>query len=91
VARSLLNDLRIRSAKPRSKAYRLADGDGLYLFVPSSGASASDGARDGASAGRNQLSLGSQGFESAAWRADWLAFARLPCPSDWLSAVATDQ
>jgi integrase len=38
--RHLLNDLRVRNAKPRERAYRLADGDGLYLFVPPSGARA---------------------------------------------------
>ena len=38
--RHLLNDLRVRNAKPREKAYRLADGDGLFLFVPTSGARA---------------------------------------------------
>ena len=34
MARHLLSDLRVQKAKPRAKAYRLADGDGLYLFVP---------------------------------------------------------
>ena len=40
MARHLLNDLRIRNTKPRKKAYRLADGDGLYLYVPPSDARA---------------------------------------------------
>lgn len=35
--RHILNDSRIRAAKPKHKPYRLADGDGLYLFVPPSG------------------------------------------------------
>jgi integrase len=34
MARHLLSDLRVQKAKPRAKAYRLADGDGLYLYVP---------------------------------------------------------
>jgi integrase len=38
MARHLLNDLRIRNTKPRKKPFRLADGDGLYLYVPPSGA-----------------------------------------------------
>ena len=38
--RHLLNDLRVRNSKPREKPYRLADGDGLYLYVPPSGKSA---------------------------------------------------
>jgi integrase len=37
MARHLLNDRRIRAAKPGAKPYRLADGDGLFLFVPPSG------------------------------------------------------
>src|SRR5438046_356147 len=41
MARHLLNDLTVRNAKPDDdKSYRLADGDGLYLFVPPSGARA---------------------------------------------------
>jgi integrase len=39
MARHLLTDRRIQSAKPRAKPYRLADGDGLFLYVPPSGAS----------------------------------------------------
>ena len=39
--RHLLNDLIVRNAKPDDdKSYRLADGDGLYLYVPTSGARA---------------------------------------------------
>src|SRR5665213_2897716 len=37
MARHLLNDRQVKLAKPRDKAYRLRDGDGLYLFVPPSG------------------------------------------------------
>lgn len=33
----LLSDLKIKSAKPRSKPYKLADGAGLYLEVTPSG------------------------------------------------------
>lgn len=35
--RHLLSDLVVRRAKPREKPYRMADGEGLYLFVPPSG------------------------------------------------------
>ena len=35
--RHILSDRHIRAAKPKDKPYRLADGDGLYLFVPPSG------------------------------------------------------
>ena len=38
MARHLLTDRRVQNAKPRAKPYRLADGDGLYLYVPPSGA-----------------------------------------------------
>ena len=38
MARHLLTDRQVRNAKPKDKAYRLADGDGLYLYVPQSGA-----------------------------------------------------
>jgi integrase len=34
MARHLLSDLRVQKAKPAAKPYRLADGDGLYLYVP---------------------------------------------------------
>lgn len=37
MARYLLNDLDIRRAKPAGKAFRLFDGDGLYLYIPPSG------------------------------------------------------
>jgi integrase len=37
MARNLLNDRLIRAAKGKSKPYRLADGDGLYLLVGTSG------------------------------------------------------
>jgi integrase len=37
MAKHLLTDVAIRNAKPKAKAYRLADGEGLYLFVPPSG------------------------------------------------------
>jgi len=39
MARHLLTDRQIQNAKPKAKPYRLADGDGLYLYVPLSGAS----------------------------------------------------
>jgi len=35
--RHLLKDRQVRTARPKAKPYRLADGDGLYLFVPPSG------------------------------------------------------
>jgi integrase len=37
MARNLLTELAIKNAKPKAKAYRLRDGDGLFLFVPPSG------------------------------------------------------
>src|SRR5215813_2484605 len=37
MARHLLKDVSIRNLKPRSKPYRLRDGDGLFLYVPPSG------------------------------------------------------
>ena len=37
MARHLLTDRKIQSARPKAKPYRLADGDGLYLYVPPSG------------------------------------------------------
>jgi len=37
MARHLLTDRRVRTAKPQARPYRLADGDGLYLYVPPSG------------------------------------------------------
>ena len=40
MARHWLTDRKIQTAKPKAKPYRLADGDGLYLYVPPSGASA---------------------------------------------------
>jgi integrase len=40
MARHLLTDIHVRNAKPRDKPYRLKDGDGLFLFVPPSGARA---------------------------------------------------
>lgn len=39
MARHLLTDVQVRKARPRAKAYRLRDGDGLFLYVPPSGAS----------------------------------------------------
>lgn len=39
MARHLLTDRQVQNAKPKPKSYRLADGDGLYLYVPPSGAS----------------------------------------------------
>ena len=39
MARHLLTDRQVQNAKPKAKPYRLADGDGLYLYVPLSGAS----------------------------------------------------
>jgi integrase len=39
MARHLLTDRQVQNAKPKKKPYRLADGDGLYLYVPLSGAS----------------------------------------------------
>ena len=39
MARHRLTDRQIQNAKPKAKPYRLADGDGLYLYVPLSGAS----------------------------------------------------
>ncbi|MFO1398258.1 MAG: tyrosine-type recombinase/integrase [Burkholderiales bacterium] len=35
--RHLLTDLQVRKAKPKERPYRLADGGGLYLWVPPSG------------------------------------------------------
>jgi integrase len=40
MARHLLTDRQVRNAKPSATPYRLADGDGLYLYVPLSGARA---------------------------------------------------
>ena len=37
MARHLLTELAVRKAKPGATAYRLADGEGLYLYVPASG------------------------------------------------------
>lgn len=37
MARHLLDAKKVEKAKTRAKAYRLADGDGLYLYVPPSG------------------------------------------------------
>ena len=37
MARHLLDAKKVEKAKPHVKAYRLADGDGLYLYVPPSG------------------------------------------------------
>jgi len=39
MARHRLTDRQIQNARPKAKPYRLADGDGLYLYVPLSGAS----------------------------------------------------
>ena len=33
-----LNHIQITNAKPRNKAYKLADSDGLYLFIQPNGA-----------------------------------------------------
>jgi hypothetical protein len=38
--RNLLGPLDAERAKPKTKPYRLADGGGLYLWVPTSGAKA---------------------------------------------------
>src|SRR2546428_8875090 len=38
MARHLLTDMHVRNAKPRAKAYRLFDGEGLALWVSPSGA-----------------------------------------------------
>ena len=38
--RNLLTELEIKNAKPKTKAYRLRDGDGLFLFMPITGAAA---------------------------------------------------
>jgi integrase len=40
MAKHLLTDRQVRTAKPKAKAYRLADGDRLYLWVPPSGVGA---------------------------------------------------
>src|SRR5215472_13569110 len=40
MAKHLLTDLAVRKARSRQTAYRLADGDGLYLYVPPSGVKA---------------------------------------------------
>lgn len=37
MAKHLLDAKKVANAKPRTKPYRMADGDGLYLFVPLSG------------------------------------------------------
>lgn len=37
MARHLLSDLKVKNAKPAAKPYRLADGEGLFLYVASSG------------------------------------------------------
>jgi Arm DNA-binding domain len=34
MGRHRLSDLQVQKARPRAKPYRLADGDGLYLYVP---------------------------------------------------------
>jgi hypothetical protein len=39
MTRHRLTDRQIQNARPKAKPYRLADGDGLYLYVPLSGAS----------------------------------------------------
>jgi len=39
MAKHLLTDRQIQNARPKAKPYRLADGDGLYLYVPLSDAS----------------------------------------------------
>ena len=33
----LLNDVKIRNAKPEAKPYKLFDGDGMFLLIKSSG------------------------------------------------------
>ena len=40
MAKHLPMDRKVQNAKPKAKPYRLADGDGLYLYIPPSGASA---------------------------------------------------
>jgi integrase len=40
MAKHLLDAKKVEKAKPRAKSYRLADGDGLYLYVPPSGVKA---------------------------------------------------
>lgn len=37
MARYLLTNQQVKAAKPREKPYRLADGDGLYLYVSPTG------------------------------------------------------
>jgi integrase len=37
MARYLLDAKKVENAKPRAKSYRIADGDGLYLYVPPTG------------------------------------------------------
>lgn len=37
MAVNLLTDAKVRTAKPRAKPYRLADGEGLFLYVPPTG------------------------------------------------------
>ncbi|MFO1325439.1 MAG: integrase arm-type DNA-binding domain-containing protein [Burkholderiales bacterium] len=37
MARHLLKDIHIKNARRKAKAYRLRDGDGLFLYVPPSG------------------------------------------------------
>src|SRR2546425_8908153 len=38
--KELLTDRHVKAAKPRTKSYRLADGGGLYLYIPPTGVSA---------------------------------------------------
>lgn len=38
MARELLQDITVKSAKPKEKDYRLNDGDGLYLIIKTTGA-----------------------------------------------------
>jgi Arm DNA-binding domain len=40
MAKHLLDAKKVEKARPRAKSYRLADGDGMYLYVPPSGVKA---------------------------------------------------
>lgn len=33
----LLNDVKVRNAKPQAKPYKLSDGDGMFLYVHPNG------------------------------------------------------
>ena len=38
MAKELLQDITIRSSKPKEKDYRLSDGDGLYILIKTTNA-----------------------------------------------------